>query len=201
MSKPFHPSLVLASASPRRRRLLVKHGYSIAVFPAEIEEITPAHLSPGEIVLWNARAKARAVAPREPKAIVLGVDTLVSFEGTVFGKPAHLEEAYEMLRGLNGKTHEVYSGVWCVHWQTGRERGFVEITRVHFHRRSEKELRAYLNRIGPLDKAGAYAAQDDRGEMIRAVEGSFSNVVGLPMERLETELRAFRKRGPRREAC
>jgi len=194
MAKPFRPSLVLASASPRRRRLLISHGYAIAVAPADIEEIAPKHLSPGEIVLWNARAKARAIGPREPKAIVVGVDTLVSFEGRIFGKPAHLDEAYEMLRRLNGTTHEVFSGVWCVQWQRGREHGFVEVTRVHFHRRSEQELRTYLNRIGPLDKAGAYAAQDDRGEMIREIEGSFTNVIGLPMEQLETQLQVFRKR-------
>jgi len=99
-----------------------------------------------------------------------------------------------MLRRLNGTTHEVFSGVWCVQWQRGREHGFVEVTRVHFHRRSEQELRTYLNRIGPLDKAGAYAAQDDRGEMIREIEGSFTNVIGLPMEQLETQLQVFRKR-------
>lgn len=194
MPKSIHPPLVLASASPRRRRLLEHEGYDFAVLPAEIEEIAPPHLSPGEIVLWNARAKARAVAPRAPKATVLGVDTLVAFEGAIFGKPADAEEAFEMLRRLNGKSHEVYSGVWFIRWKAGQERGFIEITRVHFHRRSERELRAYLARIGPLDKAGAYAAQDDRGEMIHQVEGSFTNVIGLPMERLETELRAFRKR-------
>lgn len=184
------PLLVLASASPRRRALLDGHGYSFeAVTPEGVDEIAPAHLSPGEIVLANARAKARAGARMRPGATVIGVDTEVFFEGRVLGKPADMETAFEMLRRLNGRTHEVYSGVWIV--GKGRERGFTEVTRVHFHRRSEHELRRYLARIGPLDKAGAYAAQEDRGEMIDRVEGSFSNVIGLPMERLAAELAEF----------
>jgi septum formation protein len=90
--------------------------------------------------------------------------------------------AFAMLSRLNGRVHEVYSGLWLAGPQG--EGGFVEVTRVHFHRRTAAELRKYLQRIGPLDKAGAYAAQEDRGEMIARVEGSFTNVIGLPMETL-----------------
>jgi septum formation protein len=174
--------LVLASASPRRRALLTEHGYQFAVVPADVEEVTPAHLSPAETALWNARLKARAVAPRHRDAVVLGVDTLVALEHRIFGKPADLDEAFAMLSALNGRTHEVFSAVCIV--TRGGERAFVEGTRVHFHRRSDDELRAYLARIGPLDKAGAYAAQEDDGGMISRVEGSFTNVIGLPMEKL-----------------
>lgn len=154
-----------------------------------VEERAPGHLSPGETVLANARAKARAVARLHPGAVVIGVDTEVFFEGRVLGKPADMEGAVAMLGRLNGRTHEVFSGVWII--GRGMERSFVEITRVHFHRRTAEEMRRYLARIGPLDKAGAYAAQEDRGEMIDHVEGSFSNVIGLPMERLAVELRDF----------
>lgn len=182
--------LVLASASPRRRALLKEHGYEFeVVIPKGVEEIAPEHLSPGETVLANARAKAHAVSAWHPEAIVLGVDTEVFFEGRVLGKPADMDAAFAMLGRLNGRTHEVYSGVWVV--GRGKERGVVELTRVHFHRRSDAELRRYLARIGPLDKAGAYAAQDDGGEMIARVEGSYSNVIGLPMERLAVVLREF----------
>lgn len=184
------PSLILASASPRRRALIEEAGYAFEVVaPEGVQEVAPPHLSPGETVLANARAKALAVLRRHPGAVVIGVDTEVFFEGQVLGKPVDMQAAFEMLRRLNGRTHEVYSGVWLVtRW---RERAFVEVTRVRFHRRSDDELRCYLARIGPLDKAGAYAAQEDRGEMIDQVEGSFSNVIGLPMGRLRTELRAF----------
>ncbi len=185
------PPLVLASASPRRRSLLEEHGYAFTVTPADIEEISPPHFSPGETVLYNARAKCRAIARRHPEALVLGVDTVVAFEGEIFGKPSDLATAELMLRRLNGQEHVVYSGVWLAHFLDGRECGFTELTHVQFRRLETDQLRAYLARIGPLDKAGAYAAQDDRGELIQSVEGSFTNVIGLPMERLECALKRF----------
>lgn len=185
------PPLILASASPRRRRLLLEHGYNFRVLPAEVKEIAPDYLSPGEITLFNARSKAHAIANHHPGSLVLGVDTVVSFEGEVFGKPATMDEALAMLSRLNGNVHEVYSGVWLRHGSTGKERGFIDITRVHFLRLSEAEMRQYLNRIGPMDKAGAYAAQDDRGDLILRVEGSMSNVIGLPMEALGEVLKEF----------
>ncbi len=184
------PLLILASASPRRRTLLAEHGYDFEVrVPHGVEEIAPAHLSPGETVLANARAKARAGLAQTPDAVVLGVDTEVFFEGRVLGKPVDMTAAFTMLRRLNGLTHEVYSGVWIAGQE--KERGFIEVTSVRFHCRTDAELKRYLERIHPLDKAGSYAAQEDRGEMIAAVEGSFSNVIGLPMERLRVELRGF----------
>ncbi len=187
------PSLILASASPRRRSLLAEHGYAFEVrVPVGVEEIAPAHLSPGETVLANARAKARAalaeIGPTE-NAVVLGVDTEVFFGGRVLGKPADMDAAFAMIRRLNGRAHEVYSGVWIA--GRGTERGFIEVTRVRFFHRTDAELRRYLARIHPLDKAGAYAAQEDRGGMIAGFEGSFSNVIGMPMERLHVELREF----------
>lgn len=185
------PPLILASASPRRRRLLLEHGCNFSVVPADVKEIAPPHLTPGEITLFNARSKAHAVARAHPRAIILGVDTVVAFEGEVFGKPVSMDDAFAMVSRLNGKTHDVYSGVWLRHAVTGRERGFIEITRVHFRRLTDDQLRAYLARIGPLDKAGGYAAQEDRGELIDHFEGSFSNVTGLPMEALIEALRDF----------
>ena len=187
------PLLILASASPRRRVLMHEHGFHFEVrVPHGVTEIAPEHLSPGEIVLANARAKARAAfaeRAQTPDAVVLGVDTEVFFEGRVLGKPLDMTAAFAMLRRLNGRTHEVYSGVWIA--GQGKERGFIEVTGVRFHRRTDAEMRRYLDRIHPLDKAGSYAAQDDRGEMIAAFEGSFSNVIGLPMERLCVELLEF----------
>jgi septum formation protein len=182
------PLLILASTSPRRRSLLSEYGYDFqAVSPAGVEEVAPAHFSPGETVLRNARAKALAVAQEHREALVIGVDTEVFFEGRVLGKPADMRGAEAMLGRLNGQVHEVFSGVW-LQGPKGTH-GFVEVTRVHFHRRTPAERKRYLARIGPLDKAGAYAAQDDNGEMIARVEGSYTNVIGLPMERLIEELR------------
>jgi len=187
--------LILASASPRRRRLLLDHGYHFRVVPASVAEIAPPHLTPGEITLFNARAKSHAIARARPRSLVLGVDTLVAFEGEVLGKPENMEAAFAMARRLNGRTHDVYSGVWLCHAASQRERGFIDVTRVHFRTLTEAQLRAYLARIGPLDKAGSYAAQEDRGELIESIEGSFSNVIGLPMEALAGALREFEKSG------
>jgi septum formation protein len=189
------PPLILASTSPRRRRLLLEHGYNFRVVPADVNEIAPAHLSPGEITLFNARAKSCAIARAQPRSLVLGVDTVVAFEGEVLGKPADMDAAFAMVKRLNGRTHDVYSGVWLRHAAANRERGFIDVTRVHFRRLTDAQLRTYLVRIGPLDKAGAYAAQDDRGELIDSIEGSFSNVIGLPMEALAGALREFAEPG------
>lgn len=185
------PALVLASSSPRRRTLLAERGIEFTVHPADVVEVSPPHLSPAETVLCNARLKAEAVAREHRDAVVLGVDTLVAFEGRIFGKPADMDEAFAMIRQLNGRSHEVFSGVWAVRESRGERRGFVEMTRVHFRKLTAAQLRAYLARIGPLDKAGAYAAQDDRGEIIDRVEGSFTNVIGLPIELLVPMLAEF----------
>src|SRR5437762_1759386 len=100
------PPLILASASPRRRHLLREHGYTFRAIPAEVAEIAPAHLTPGEITLFNARAKARAVAREHPQALVIGVDTVVEIRGDVLGKPADMNAAFRMLKRLNGRQHE-----------------------------------------------------------------------------------------------
>ena len=181
--------LILASASPRRRALLAEHGYQFTVAPAAVTEVAPSHLTPAETVLWNARLKASAIARTQPDAILLGVDTLVALGSHLLGKPTDLDDAFAMLRTLNGIAHEVFTGVCLL--APARERSFVEVTRVHFHRRTDADLRAYLARIGPLDEAGAYAAQDDAGGMIARVEGSFTNVIGLPMKTLARELAAL----------
>jgi septum formation protein len=183
-----HPPLVLASASPRRRALLEEAGYRFIVVPANVPEVSPAHFSPGETVLFNARAKSRAIALKHYEELVLGVDTEVALGKEVLGKPADMKAAYAMLSRLNGRSHHVYSGIWLARLDQGKERGAIEVTTVHFKRLKEAALRAYLERIGPLDKAGAYSAQEDHGELIDHVEGSFSNVIGLPMETLAREL-------------
>lgn len=182
-------ALILASASPRRRDLLERDGYEFRMLPAEVDEVAPPHLTPAEITLFNARIKAHAIAREHPDATVIGADTVVAFEGEVFGKPRDLAHAFEMVSRLNGRVHEVWSGVWLV--RAGRETGFNEVTRVRFRELSDAQLHAYLARIGPLDKAGAYAAQDDRGELIDCVEGCFDNVVGLPMKSLAWALEKF----------
>ena len=151
----------------------------------------PPHLTVGETTLMNAQRKACAVARNEQKSLVLAADTLVAIGGRILGKPRDLEEAFEMLSLLNGNTHEVFSGVWLVCPATRKICGFIEVSRVTFRTLSPPEIREYLRRIGPLDKAGAYAAQQNEMDLISSIRGSRTNVIGLPMEKLRMALKAF----------
>ena len=184
-------TILLASASPRRRDLLREHGYEVRVMPSHAEEVTPDFLTVGETTLLNAKIKAREIARREPDALVLAADTLVAFEGEIFGKPRDLTEAFAMLKRLSGRTHEVFSGVWITHAAAARQRGFIVASRVRFRKMSAPEITEYIARVNPLDKAGAYAAQQNEMNLIASIEGSYTNVVGLPMEALDEELRRF----------
>jgi septum formation protein len=184
-------TIVLASASPRRRDLLREHGCTVRIKPADIEELMPRHLTVGETTLLNAQRKARAVARTERAAMVLAADTLVAIGGRILGKPRDLDEAFEMLSLLSGNTHEVFSGVWLICTAAKKNCGFIEVSRVTFRKLTPAEIREYMRRIGPLDKAGAYAAQQNEMEVIASIQGSRTNVVGLPMEKLAAALRIF----------
>jgi len=158
------------------------------VLPGEAEEVAPEHLSPREVCQLNAYRKARAIARKKPDALVLGADTLVFLGNEIFGKPRSRAEARRMLERLQGRTHQVVTGVCLLHLRTHRERVFAVSTSVQFHPLNARQIRDYLAQMNPLDKAGAYAIQE-RGEMIISkISGSFSNVVGLPVERLRAEL-------------
>jgi len=183
--------LVLASSSPRRRDLLSQYGYAFEVLTTSVEELDDSSLGPTRLVQENARLKARPVANLRPKCVVIGADTVVAFEDRVLGKPVDRIAAASMLELLNGREHTVHTGVCLIHLETGREIVFVETTRVRFRTLTKQERYAYHQRIHPLDKAGAYAAQDDNGELIASTAGSFSNVVGLPMEELQAHLKSF----------
>jgi septum formation protein len=185
------PELLLASASPRRQALLRESGFVFTVQPAQVEETTPDHLTVTETVLLNAKRKATHIAPSAGIGrVILGVDTLVSIDDAILGKPQDLAEAYEMVTRLSGRTHEVVSGVWMID-PPNRQHGFVETTQVTFRTVQPDEIRRYHEIINPLDKAGAYAAQEDPIGIIESIVGSRTNVIGLPMERLREVLLEF----------
>ena len=185
------PPLILASASPRREELLRQLSLDFKVVPAAVAEIHREQMTAGELSQVNAYRKARAVAKRFPDALVLGADTLVYLETTLFGKPATLEEAYQMLERLQGRTHHVITGLCLLHLRQHRQEVFAESTAVTFHPLDEVKIRRYLNRVNPLDKAGAYAIQENGDLIVEKIAGSYTNVVGLPMERLGRELAAW----------
>ncbi len=187
----MNPPLILASASPRRARLLQLVTPDFVVAPADVPEPVHESLTPAELCQLNAHLKARTVAKHHPDALVIGADTEVCLGTKVFGKPRSLKEAESMLARLTGRTHQVITGVCLMHRRTHQERLFAEQTDVTFHDLSRDQIRAYLRLIQPFDKAGAYAIQDSGELIIERIEGSFSNVVGLPLGRLRRELNAW----------
>ena len=184
---PGEPPLVLASASPRREDLLARIRTTFAVLPAEVEEHGGGPLTARETALLNAHRKARARAKTLPDCLVLGADTVVCLDETLLGKPPTQAAAREMLTRLQGRTHRVITAVCLLHLRRHRERLFAETTWVTFRPLTAAQIDAYLARINPLDKAGAYAIQEHGEELVAELRGSFSNVMGLPLERLCAE--------------
>ena len=191
MSAKSLPPIILASASPRRQRLLKEMGVEFTVIASNAPEADSEHLTPVEISQLNAYRKARAVAKKHPDALVLAADTVVYKDTTLFGKPADLEDAYRMLKQLQGGTHQVVTGVCLLHLRGHHQKMFAECTDVTFRALDVREIREYIDQINPLDKAGAYAIQEHSDKIVENVSGSYSNVVGLPVERLKEELSSW----------
>ncbi|MEM7012498.1 MAG: Maf family protein [Verrucomicrobiota bacterium] len=183
--------LVLASGSPRRKDLLNEAGIAFEVQPAAVDENEDWSLGIDELVSCNARLKCEAVADLRPDELVLGADTLVALDGRPLGKPADMEHAFQMLKTLVGNTHVVCTGVCLTHREAHRQVEFIERTFVTFRVLTDAQIHEYLGLINPLDKAGSYAAQDHGEFIIEKTEGSWTNVVGLPMEQLTKVLESF----------
>jgi len=181
--------IVLASASPRRAELLRHVGLEFEVMVSEVEEKLTPDLEPAAQVEQLALRKASAVAAALDRGIVIGADTVVVQEGRILGKPADAQEAIEMLQLLQGKGHEVYTGVALVDAKSSVKLVEHEMTRVFFNALSEETIRRYVATGEPLDKAGAYAIQGKAALFINHIEGCYYNVVGLPLARLATMLR------------
>ncbi len=173
------PPLVLASASPRRAELLAAAGFDFVVAHADIDETPRPGELPAAYVLRLAEAKARAVAPRFPGQAVLGADTTVVVDGDILGKPADAADAAAMLRRLQGRAHQVMTGVALV-GAAGARVALAE-TRVWFGPMTEHDIAAYVATGEPMDKAGAYGIQGWAARYVTRVDGSYSNVVGLPV--------------------
>ena len=176
MSRP----LILASGSPRRNELLSLMGLAYEVDVSDADETVDDALAPEEIVLELSSRKALSVAPRHAGALVLAADTIVYLDG-VLGKPKTQERAAQMLRALSGRWHDVYTGLSLADTKTGALWQRAERTRVHFADMTREEIESYAASGEPLDKAGAYGIQGMGGMFVDRIEGSHSNVIGLPM--------------------
>lgn len=176
------PSLVLASASPRRRELLGGLGLRFAVRSADIDETPLLEEDPAAYVLRLAREKARAVA--RPGELVLAADTTVVVDGEILGKPLDGDDAFRMLRQLAGREHEVLTGIALAEpndGDGGRAVARMDVTRVRMARMTDEEIRWYVDTREPMDKAGAYGIQGLGSLFVEAVDGNYTNVVGLPV--------------------
>jgi septum formation protein len=197
MATDGEPALVLASASPRRRELLARAGVRFEVVPSRVKEEPLAGESPRALAQRLAREKVLDVArrfPASPRRLVLGADTIVVLDGAVLGKPLDPEHAVEMLRRLAGRTHRVLTAVAVVATDRLEPRSLCVESTVVMREAADAELRAYVATGEPLDKAGSYAAQGEGRRFVERIDGSESNVIGLPLEetlgllrRVETE--------------
>lgn len=186
-----HRPLVLASASPRRVELLRGAGFDFEIVVPQVEEAHDATLTPAELTVENARRKALEGSRLRPGALVIGADTLVYVDGDPLGKPADLDEALAMVRRLSGRSHEVCTGVALA--CDGRiVQELHVITQVTFKVLTDEVIRDYHSRVNPLDKAGAYGIQECTEVVMAGMKGSFTNVVGLPVDEVSEALKAAR---------
>ena len=179
--------IVLASGSPRRRQLLEMLGIPFRVVAPDVDETLHPAEQPEDYVTRLAREKARTVAAQEQGSLVLAADTTVVLRGRVFAKPASPEEAADMLRGLQGRKHQVLTAVAVA--RDGRLEHALDVTDVTFRRLSSQEITDYVATGEPLDKAGAYAIQGKGAALVEGIHGDFFGVMGLPL-RLALDLLA-----------
>ncbi len=173
--------LILASASPRRRQLLYEAGIDFAVIPSHTtEEVQPGEF-PEAYALRVAREKAQEVAQQFPGSWVLGADTIVTLDGHILGKPKDADDAHRMLRFLSGRTHRVMTAFVLIDEAGTIHTHQVVVTDVTFHSLSDEQIHTYVATGEPNDKAGAYAVQGLGSAFVKQVEGSYANVVGLPI--------------------
>ena len=163
-------------------------GVTFEIVASTVEEVAGGPLTAFDVAVTNACRKAISVADTHRDATVIGADTVVAMGTRLFGKPADASAAAAMLGELSGKTHEVTTGVCLVHRSTGELTVFAETTHVTFRRLTARQIRDYIDRVHVLDKAGAYAIQEHGDALVREISGSFTNVVGLPVERLREVL-------------
>ena len=190
----LHKPLILASQSPRRQEILTLAGFDFTVCPAATEW-APDGLVPFDRVRELARSKAVEVANKHPNSIVLGSDTMVVLGEKALGKPRDEQDAVNMLMNLQGRTHEVMTGVWIIETdEVGnavKQDGFTDVTSVDFWAFSEDDAREYVATKEPMDKAGAYAIQGKGMRFVKRIDGDYFTVMGLPGSRLIRFIKEF----------
>lgn len=177
--------IVLASSSPRRKELLERIGVTFTIDPSTSEEII-TDTDPARVVLSLSKQKALDVAKRYDNALIIGADTIVSKEEQILGKPKDREDAFRMLKLLEGDTHQAYTGVTVINkqGQEYKEYSFYSSSDVSFYPMTDKEIYSYIDSKEPMDKAGAYGIQGKSAVFIKEIKGDYNTIVGLPVAML-----------------
>ena len=178
--------VILASQSPRRAELLKQIIKNFLVIPSEIDEVCSSNLSPEKNATNLSQKKANWVATRNPYHLVIGADTLVVLDNHIIGKPANVGDAYQILRRLSGREHEVITGVTVVYLNT---LSAATVSKVRIKAITDSEIVSYVNSGESMDKAGAYAIQEKGASLVEDYKGSYSNIVGLPIDTLKDLLK------------
>ena len=181
MDTPKIP-VILASQSPRRIKLLKTIIENFLVIPSKTDEVCDINLSPEENAILLGRNKATSVAKYHPNNLIIGADTIVVLKNKIIGKPTDIENARQILRQLSGQEHEVITGITVVHSQI---LSASKISRVRMKNLSLKDINSYVESGESMDKAGAYAIQGEGSFLVESYSGSYTNIIGLPMELLE----------------
>lgn len=184
--------IVLASASPRRSELLKKMGIAFEVYTSNAEEVKNQNGSVEMLCKLNAKRKASWMAQKFPDRLVIGADTLVTMDGKIYGKPHDKEDAIKNLLELQGRVHSVITGVALLCENLCFENLFHVETKVVFKELSVDQIQRYYEKVNPLDKAGGYAIQEYGEMIIDHIDGSFSNVIGLPIEELKMQIESLK---------
>jgi septum formation protein len=173
--------LILASSSPRRQQFLSDLGLAFTALPADIDETPLPDESPASFARRMAEDKAAVVAEQHQESWVIGADTVVTIDGMILGKPTDAAHALEILRSLQGKTHQVVTGLALFRRQDNLRESLIRTTEVSFTDFPDSILTAYIRTGDPMDKAGAYGIQSNGAFLVRAIQGSCTNVIGLPV--------------------
>ncbi|MFC4619340.1 Maf family protein [Camelliibacillus cellulosilyticus] len=184
--------ILLASTSPRRQALIHSLGYSVEIIPNAADETIVGNLPPAQVVETLAERKAvMAFQKRQPEVdeVIVAGDTIVVIDGERLGKPKDKEDAFQMLKRLQGRDHMVYSGIACIEGGTGRKQIAHSATRVEMKPLTDQQIREYIQTGEPMDKAGAYAIQGIGATIVKRIEGDFYTVVGLPLSLLDDMLK------------
>jgi len=183
--------IILASSSPRRKELLELVNIPFKVHPSDVNEEIDQPLPPNKVVEELALRKAKDIAKNYQQEIIIGADTIVVLSNEILGKPCNEQEAHQMLSKLQGRVHEVYSGVAVIDSKTGETVVSHRVTKVHMQSLTDEQIKAYIETKEPMDKAGSYGIQGIGAIFIEQIEGDYFNVVGLPLSLLTNILKRF----------